>query len=293
MKRFIGTGFAAALLAIGLGSTGVAATAASLQPLAGTAGIQRIANQYIVTLGKLPADSALAALDTGGLAQLLAAQYGGQILHVYEHALRGFAIRMPDAAAALLAQHPAVAAIEPDQVMRVIATQTGATWGIDRVDQRDLPLNGQYVYPEQGGQGVHVYIIDTGLNASHVDFTGRVSTGRNFVGGLVGTDPNAWNDCQGHGTHVAGSAVGTQYGVAKKAIVHAVRVLDCQGSGSNSNVIAGVDWVTANHVKPAVANMSLGGGDSAALDSAVKNAIAAGVTVAVAAGNDTQDACRG
>jgi subtilisin family serine protease len=185
MKRFIGTGFAAALLAIGLGSTGVAATAASLQPLAGTAGIQRIANQYIVTLGKLPADSALAALDTGGLAQLLAAQYGGQILHVYEHALRGFAIRMPDAAAALLAQHPAVAAIEPDQVMRVIATQTGATWGIDRVDQRDLPLNGQYVYPEQGGQGVHVYIIDTGLNASHVDFTGRVSTGRNFVGGLV------------------------------------------------------------------------------------------------------------
>jgi subtilisin family serine protease len=212
---------------------------------------------------------------------------------VYEHALRGFAIRMPDAAAALLAQHPAVAAIEPDQVMRVIATQTGATWGIDRVDQRDLPLNGQYVYPEQGGQGVHVYIIDTGLNASHVDFTGRVSTGRNFVGGLVGTDPNAWNDCQGHGTHVAGSAVGTQYGVAKKAIVHAVRVLDCQGSGSNSNVIAGVDWVTANHVKPAVANMSLGGGDSAALDSAVKNAIAAGVTVAVAAGNDTQDACRG
>lgn len=264
-------------------------TAPTAQPIANP-----IANQYIVTLAKLPAETPLAALDAGTLAQTLAVQFGGQVIHVYEHALRGFAIRLPDAAAALLAQHPAVAAIEQDQVMRAVTTQTGATWGIDRVDQRDRPLNGTYTYPDAAGQGVHVYVIDTGINPNHVEFSGRVSTSRNFVAGTLGSaDPNAWADCNGHGTHVFGSAAGTQYGVAKQATLHAVRVLDCQGSGSNSGVIAGVDWVTANHVAPSVANMSLGGGDSSALDTAVKNAIAAGVTMAVAAGNDTKDACVG
>ncbi|MFP5304799.1 MAG: S8 family serine peptidase [Gammaproteobacteria bacterium] len=259
----------------------------------GTRAAQPIAGQYIVTLAKLPAGSPFAAFDTRALAQTLANQFGGQLLHVYEHALRGFAVRLPDAAAALLAQHPAVAAIEQDQRMAAIATQSGATWGIDRSDQRDLPLDSQYAYADHGAQNVHVYIIDTGINADHSEFSGRVSTSRNFVAGLLSTDPNAWDDCNGHGTHVAGTAAGTVYGIAKKATLHAVRVLDCQGSGSNSGVIAGVDWVTANHVKPAVANMSLGGGDSSALDNAVKAAVVAGVTMAVAAGNDTQDACSG
>ncbi len=293
-SRIIGT---AAALAAGLcGATAQAGSlaAAPVHLAVATGPAQPIANQYIVTLKKLPADAPLAALDVATLAQTLAGQFGGQVLHVYEHALRGFALRLPDAAAALLALHPAVAAVEQDQRMRTVTTQSNATWGIDRIDQRSLPLNSQYTYPAAAGQGVHVYVIDTGINPNHTEFTGRVSTSRNFVAAtLGGADPNAWTDCNGHGTHVSGTAAGTQYGVAKKATLHAVRVLDCQGSGSNSGVIAGVDWVTANHVKPAVANMSLGGGDSSALDTAVKAAISAGVTMAVAAGNDTQDACSG
>ncbi|MEQ1439120.1 S8 family serine peptidase [Fontimonas sp. SYSU GA230001] len=294
MKAFV-MSCAVAALAAGISApAGAGPLGGGSQPTLSAAAAQPIANQYIVTLAKLPPESPLAALDVGALAQTLAVQFGGQVIHVYEHALRGFAIRLPDAAAPLLALHPAVAAIERDQLMHAVGTQSGATWGIDRIDQRDRPLDGSYRYPDAAGQGVHVYVIDTGINPNHVEFTGRVSTSRNFVAGTLGSaDPNAWTDCNGHGTHVSGTAAGTSYGVAKQATLHAVRVLDCQGSGSNSGVIAGVDWVTANHVKPAVANMSLGGGDSSALDTAVKNAIAAGVTMAVAAGNDTKDACAG
>ena len=169
-----------------------------------------------------------------------------------------------------LTNDPRVDYVEPDQVFHTLATQTPATWGLDRIDQRDLPLNNTYNY-NQTGQGVHAYIIDTGIRASHQEFAGRIGNGFTSV-----NDGNGTNDCHGHGTHVAGTVGGTTYGVAKQVTLHAVRVLSCSGSGSNAGVIAGVDWVTQNHGTPAVANMSLGGGVSTALDQAVANSISYG-----------------
>jgi subtilisin family serine protease len=194
-------------------------------------------------------------------------------------------VRMPEAAAEALARHPSVVAIEEDMVVFAVGTQTGATWGLDRIDQRDRPLNGSYTYAKTGA-GVYSYILDTGILPGHVDFGGRVVSGFTAI-----TDGNGSSDCNGHGTHVAGTVGGTTYGVAKQTTLVPVRVLGCTGSGTNSGVIAGVDWVAANHVKPAVANMSLGGGASSALDAAVANAVSRGVTFVVAAGNSNANAC--
>jgi serine protease len=285
----------AAAVTLAVAALSTASAAAAPAATSGTA----IPNQYIVTLNKAPLGDLLAGLGVADQAsRLLAAVGGGQVFQIYEHALRGFAVRMTAAQADLLRRNPLVAGIEPDQVIQAVATQSGATWGLDRIDQRNLPLDSKYTYPDQAGQGVHVYIIDTGINPNHSEFTGRVGASRNFVasGGLLGggsTDPNAWTDCNGHGSHVSGTAAGTTWGVAKKATIHAIRVLDCNGSGSNSGVIAGVDYVTANHLSPAVANMSLGGSDSSALDTSVHNAVNSGVTFAVAAGNSNADACSG
>ncbi|MBD3655195.1 MULTISPECIES: S8 family peptidase [Marinobacter] len=271
-----------------------------------------VPGRYIVTLDPaLPQLLGLADLRAGVNA-LLQAVGGGSIVHLYQSAMTGAAVSLSAQQAAMLSSLPGVRAIEPDQVVLASATQTGATWGLDRSDQTFLPLNEVYQYPDNAGSGANVYIIDTGLRSSHQEFSGRVIEGRNFavndtgllgLGGLpligsllnVGgeTDPADTTDCNGHGTHVASTAVGTTYGVAKAASVAAVRVLDCSGAGSNADVIAGVDWVAANHRAPAVANMSLGGGDSEALDAAVRGAVAAGVTFVVAAGNSDADACNG
>ena len=227
--------------------------------------------------------------DAPGLARQLTAAHGGTLRFTYTHAIRGFSASLPDAAVAALQRHPQVAYVEQDQPMHAISiTQTNATWGIDRVDQLDLPLSTTYTYANNGS-GVRAYILDTGIRYTHTEFGGRASFGFDAIGG-------DGSDCNGHGTHVSGTVGGTLYGVAKGVSLVSVRVLDCRGSGTTSGVIAGVDWVTANHVKPAVANMSLGGGASSSLDAAVANSISAGVTYGLAAGNGDfigrpQDAC--
>jgi subtilisin family serine protease len=229
---------------------------------------------YIVTLRA-------SAGDSHTLAAQAAARFGGNIEHVYSRVLSGFAIRMPDALAERLASDSRVLAIEPDSVVTADTTQTGATWGIDRIDQRSRPLSGTYTY-SSNGSGVTAYIIDTGIRFSHSQFGGRAVKGFDAV-----TNGGTAADCNGHGTHVAGTVGGSTYGVAKGVRLVAVRVLDCNGSGTTSGVIAGIDWVTSNHQagQPAVANMSLGGGPSTALDNAVRSSIADGVSYAVAAGN--------
>ncbi|MFE7546846.1 S8 family peptidase [Streptomyces gardneri] len=208
-----------------------------------------------------------------------AADLGATPKHVYRSALKGFSTTMSQARAARLAADPRVAYVEQDATVRVADTQTGATWGLDRIDQRDLPLSTTYTY-DTTASNVTAYIIDTGIRTSHGEFGGRASVGTDTVGG-----GQNGQDCQGHGTHVAGTVGGAKYGVAKGVKLVAVRVLDCNGSGTTAGVIAGVDWVTANAVKPAVANMSLGGGANASLDDAVRRSIASGVTYALAAGN--------
>ena len=241
-------------------------------PVHGTSATDR----YIVVFEKGTSDDAVRAARSDARSQ------GARIHHTYRTALDGFAATLPASALRGLRHNPRVDYLEADRQVRATDTQSPATWGLDRIDQRALPLNNAFTY-DRAGAGVTAYIIDTGIRRTHAEFSGRAVSGYTAISDGRGTD-----DCHGHGTHVAGTVGGETYGVAQDVGLVAVRVLDCQGSGANSGVIAGVDWVTSNHTagSPAVANMSLGGGVSSALDTAVNNSINDGVTYALAAGND-------
>lgn len=249
-------------------------------PLLHTDSPDAISGQYIVIFKENTSRQAANSVINRAMTE-----QGSELNFVYTAAVNGFAARLSGKALETLLADANVAYVEVDQVVSLSETQTNATWGLDRIDQRNLPLNSTYVY-DNTGFGVNAYIIDTGIRRTHVEFGGRAFVGYDSIGDGRNTD-----DCNGHGTHVAGTVGGSVYGVAKQSRLYAVRVLNCQGSGTNSGVIAGVDWVTANHVKPAVANMSLGGSASTSLDNAVTNSINAGVSYAVAAGNSNANAC--
>ncbi|SCL23069.1 Serine protease, subtilisin family [Micromonospora nigra] len=268
----------AALAMVATASPAMAAEPVGMIRNAG--GATAVTDSYIVVFK----DDAVARPAVGSSVDRLRSRHGGTVARTWNSAVRGAEMRVSARAAARIAADPAVAYVEQNHVVSIAGTQTNPpSWGIDRVDQRNLPLDRSYTYPNTA-TNVTSYILDTGIRISHSDFGGRAVWGTNTV------DTNN-TDCNGHGTHVAGTTGGTAYGVAKGTRLVAVKVLNCSGSGTTAGVIAGVDWVTANAVKPAVANMSLGGGASTALDNAVASSIASGVTYALAAGNSNANAC--
>lgn len=264
-------------IALALAVIGLLATGLVTLPTA-TAAPSKVG--VIVTLAPTADPAATARAATRG--------NGGQVTHVYQHVLNGFAASLPQAAITALQNAPNVVRVEIDKGVTATDTQDPTpSWGLDRIDQRDLPGDDAFSY-DAAGAGVTAYIVDTGIDTDHADFGSRATHGVDTVDG-----DNDASDCNGHGTHVAGTVGGAQYGVAKDVDLVAVRVLDCNGSGTTAGVIEGLDWVAAHHQsgEPAVANMSLGGGASASLDEAVNRVIDDGVTMAVAAGNSNADAC--
>ncbi|MFC8173024.1 S8 family serine peptidase [Streptomyces sp. NPDC057235] len=282
-RRRIAAAAVVAAAALSLGSlSALPATAAPAAPegvIENAGAADTVPGSYIVTLD----ESAPAETAEG---RAIPARFGAKIKRTYTSAVNGYAIELSEAQAKKLAADPAVKSVVQDRVFTIDATQPSPpSWGLDRIDQKALPLDQSYTYPDAAGQGVTAYVIDTGVRISHGDFGGRAFNGFDAI-----DNDNVSQDGHGHGTHVAGTVAGNAYGVAKKAKIVGVRVLNNQGSGTTAQVVAGIDWVTQNAVKPAVANMSLGGGVDSVLDEAVRRSIASGVTYAVAAGNDGANA---
>jgi subtilisin family serine protease len=263
---------AAAFAALVVAATLPASTAQAASPVQVAAATgEVVAGEYIVT-------------TRPGKARELGAKAGGSLLHVYEHAMHGFAARLTDAQLHALQRDRDVLAIDPNQRVGLDSVQTPTpNWGVDRIDQRNLPLNSSYSYVNTG-RTVTLYVIDTGINVSHPNFGGRAAVAFDALGGTG-------LDCNGHGTHIAGIAGSTTYGVAKEVQLRAVRVLDCNGTGTFANIIAGVNWVQVNSPGPSVALMALGGTKSASLDAAVNSLAASGVFVTVSGGSSAADAC--
>jgi subtilisin family serine protease len=274
------SGLAAAALMGGLASLPAHAAPAEGKVLAADSPTA-IKDSYIVTLKS--GSTGLKASSTAG--KNLVKKYGGKVERTFGTVLNGYEAELSADEAKRLAADPNVAYVEQNQRVSLNGTQSSPPWGLDRIDQPSLPLSKSYTYPDDAGSGVNVYVIDTGVRITHNDLAGRAVNGYDAV-----DNDNVAQDGNGHGTHVATTIAGTDYGVAKKARIVAVRVLNNSGSGTTAGVIAGINWVTNNHVKPAVANMSLGGSASTSLDNAVANSIAAGVTYAVAAGNSSANA---
>ena len=277
-RHFVLPALTALLSAVALSTASLPAAAA---PAAGPpAGAGSEAGRYIVQY----VPSADVAAEVSGLRG-----QGLAVGRTFEHAIRGAVVTATSAQAAALARSGKVLSVEPDAAVKVSGTEQPAPLGLDRADQRALPLSGSYSWTGAGA-GVTAYVVDTGILASHTDFGGRVAAGWTAV-----TDGNGTTDCNGHGTHVAGTVAGSTYGVAKSATLVPVRVLDCSGSGYNSDVVAGLDWIVANHAAgtPAVANLSLGGAASSTVDNAIQAVLNDGVTTVVAAGNSAVDACTG
>ncbi|MFI6230977.1 S8 family peptidase [Micromonospora echinospora] len=288
--RLLALTLATALTAV-LAPAGTASAAGAAEGTIRHAGAaDALRDSYIVVLR----DDVARRADTNATAEVtrvadrLRARYGGTVGHVYGSALSGFEVRLSERAARRLAADPAVAYVEQNRMTPLIGpgTQFGPpSWGLDRIDQRNLPLDNRYSYPNTA-HNVHVYVADTGVRATHLDFGSRVTGGIDLVDGALPAD-----DCNGHGTHLAGTIGGTSYGVAKEVMIHPVRILNCQGSGSFATVIAGIDWITANAQRPAVVELAIGGSANTSLDTAVTNSINRGITYVTTGGSSNGSAC--